>query len=552
MPLPGSHMKRRLEIARLLWKHGRGDLIQLMDIDEATLREEMQDDSEHGDKPEELARDLEAMGPAFIKLGQLLSTRADLLAPPYIEALARLQDDVEPFPFAEVEKIVEEELGVRISKAFSHFDSTPIGSASLAQVHSASLRDGREVVVKVQRPGVRERVLDDLEVLEGMVGVVANHTSLGKAFAAEAMFREFRVSLLRELDFRRELNNLKRLRRDLSEYPLLIVPEPIESYSSPRVLTMEYIKGRTVRELPPLFRLEFDGEEVATQLVKGYLDQILVHGFFSADPHPGNLLVTDDGKLGLIDQGMAAYLAPHTQQQFLQLLLAVGEGKTDEVADIAVAMGEKLEGFDGDGFKRSIAELVLPYRDSSLSEINLGRMVMEMTRSSSRHGLRPPPEITMLGKTLLNLDEATATLAPHLDPVAIVREHTGDLMRGRLKRTISTGSLAGAALDATDFLQRLPGRMNAFADQLGSGQFEIRLKAFDEEKLTSGMQKIANRITVGLIIAALIVGAALLSTVPTRFEVLGYPGLAIILFSLAATAGFFLVTNILLTDRKRR
>ncbi len=551
MPLPGKHLKRRLEIARLLWKYGRGDIVQLMDVNEAALREEMDDTVDAGDKPERLARDLEAMGPAFIKLGQLLSTRSDLLSPPYIEALARLQDNVAPIPFADIERVVEEELGVRISKGFGSFDSNPLGSASLAQVHRATLRDDREVVVKVQRPGVRERVLDDLEVLEGMVDLVANHSELGRKFAVAEMFREFKVTMVRELDFRRELRNLKRTRVDLSEYPLLIVPEPIESYSSSRVLTMEYIKGRTVRALPPLFRLEFDGEEVATQLIKGYLDQILVHGFFSADPHPGNLLVTDDGRLGLIDLGMAAYLAPHTQQQFLQLLLAIGDGKTEAVADIVVAMGERLDDFNADGFERAMAELVLPHRDSSLTELNLGRMVMEMTRAAGEHGLRPAPEITMLGKTLLNLDEATATLAPNLDPVAVVKEHTGELMRGHLRRSISGGSLVGAALDATDFLQRLPGRLNSFADQVGSGGFEIRLKAFDEEKMMSGMQKIANRITVGLIVAALIVGAALLTTVQTDFEIFGYPGLAIVLFMLAAATGFFLVADILLTDRRR-
>lgn len=551
MLLSASHLKRRVQIARLLLKYGRGDLVQLMDVDEAVLRQEM-DEPDPGSKPEQLTRDLEAMGPAFIKLGQLLSTRADLLAPPYIEALSRLQDDVEPVPFADVERTVEEELGVRISKGFAAFEATPLGSASLAQVHRATLRDGREVVVKVQRPGVRETVLDDLEVLEGMVGAVAAHSELGRKFAIDAMFRDFRLTMLRELDFRRELHNLKRVRRDLRDYPLLLVPEPVESYSSSRVLTMEYVPGRSVRALPPLLRLELPGEEMAIQLIEGYLDQILVHGFFSADPHPGNLLVTDDGRIGLIDLGMAAYLPPHTQQQLLQLLIAISDGKTEQVADILVGMGERLDDFDADGLQRSMAELVLPYREASLSEINLGRVVIEMTRASARHGLRSAPEMAMLGKTLLNLDEATATLAPHLDPVAVVRDHTGELMRGHLRRTISAGSLVGAALDATEFLQRLPGRLNAFADHAASGRFEVKLNAFDEDKLMSGMQKIANRITVGLIVAALIVGAALLSTVPTNFEILGYPGVALILFVIAAATGFVLVADIVITDRRDR
>ncbi|MEO9254527.1 MAG: AarF/UbiB family protein, partial [Tepidiformaceae bacterium] len=459
MDLSVSHAKRRLEIGRLLLKYGRADLVQVLAFDEAALQDGTEAEALKAD-PEEFASDLERMGPTFIKVGQLLSTRPDLLAQPYLDALARLQDRVEPFGFAEVERIVEEELGVRISKGFACFDASPLGSASLAQVHCAELRDGRAVVVKVQRPGIRETVIEDLDVLEGMVGVVGKHTDFGRRFAVDAMFGDFRRSMVRELDFRREARNLKTIASHLDDYPLLVVPQPIDDYSTSLVLTMERIVGHNVASLTPLARIELDGDALAESLIKAYLDLILVHGVFNADPHPGNLLVTEDGRLALIDMGMVGYLTPELQDQVLKLLVAVSEGKSDDVAAVIVAMGERLGDFDEAQLKRAIAELVLPNRDMEMEQVNLGRVVLEMVRIAARCGLRPCPDLTMLGKTLLNLDEATRILAPHLQPQRVIQDHAAGLMRRHLLGSVSPGTMFTTALELNEFVQRLPGRMN--------------------------------------------------------------------------------------------
>ncbi|MEO6397572.1 MAG: AarF/UbiB family protein [Tepidiformaceae bacterium] len=550
MDLPGHHIKRRLQIGKLLLKYGRADLVQVLDLDEAALRGDEDVAAELKADPEQFARDLEEMGPTFIKVGQLLSTRPDLLAQPYLDALSRLQDSVDPFSFADVERIVEEDLSVRISKAFASFESTPLGAASLAQVHRAELRDGRNVVVKVQRPEIREQVIEDLTILEGMVGLVSAHSDVGRRFAVDAMFGEFRRAMVRELDFRREAKNLETIARHLEDYPLLLVPKPINDFSSSRVLTMEHIEGKNVSSLTPLARLELDGEALAESLVKGYLELILIHGVFSADPHPGNLLVTPAGELGLIDMGMVAYLRPQTQDFALRLLVAASEGDSDEVANVIVAMSEQLEDFDELALKRAVADLILPNREASMADLNLGRVVMEMVRIAARCGVRPSPDLTMLGKTLLNLDETTRLLAPDMQPNAIIEEHAASLMQRHLLRSISPGNLFNTALELNEFVQRLPGRMNTIMERITTNQIEVKVHAFDEERLMSNLQKIANRITLGLVVAALIVGAALLTRVPTSFEILGYPALAIILFLGAAAVGFALVVNILLTDRR--
>src|ERR1043166_2268767 len=285
--LKAERLKRYKDVALLLVKYGRSDLVK-----QAGLADNLElDESISGSvtpEAQELAADLEKLGPTFIKLGQLLSTRADLLPPPYLDALARLQDQIEPFSFEEVDSIVSSEIGVRISKAFADFNPEPLGAASLAQVHRATMRDGREVVVKVQRPNIREQLVDDLEALVQISQFLDAHTELGKRCDFEHMLVGLRASLLRELDFALEVNNLRALAENLREFDLLLVPAPIEDFCSSRVLTMEYIPGKKITDLSPLRLMEIDGPSLARELFRAYLKQILLDGFLHADPHGEN------------------------------------------------------------------------------------------------------------------------------------------------------------------------------------------------------------------------------------------------------------------------
>ncbi|CAN5150548.1 hypothetical protein BH18GEM1_BH18GEM1_17430 [soil metagenome] len=224
------------------------------------------------------------------KLGQLLSTRADLLPLPYLEALARLQDRVEAFPFEAVEEIVQTELGVRLSKAFASFDPKPLAAASLGQVHHAALRDGRPVAVKVQRPAIRQQIVEDLAVLEEIADFLDRRTDWGWRYGFVGLLDEFRKTLLRELDYRQEAANLVSLGKNLAEYERIIVPQPVDDYTTERVLTMDFVRGKKVTALGPLGRLEMDGEPLADELFKAYLQQTLVDGLFHADPHPRQCL----------------------------------------------------------------------------------------------------------------------------------------------------------------------------------------------------------------------------------------------------------------------
>ena len=546
--LKPQHLNRYRQIAWLFVKYGRSDLVKDAGLEE-TLEAEQRVTPKEAAKAEELAGDLEKLGPTFVKLGQLLSTRVELMPRAYLEALARLQDKVEPFPFDEVEKIVTSELGVRMSKAFSDFEVAPMAAASLGQVHRARLRDGRRVAVKVQRPGIRDAMLEDLDAFDEIAEFLDNHTAAGKRYEFCQMLDQFRKSLLRELDYRLEASNLTTIGQHLKEFEHIVVPEPIADYVTSRVLTMQYVHGKKITDLNPLARMEFDGDALAEELFRAYLQQILVDGFFHADPHPGNVFLTDDYRIALIDLGMVGKIMPGLQEQLLQLLLSIAEGRGDDAADIAIKIGDRKEDFAEKEFKRAIAEIVAKQQGATVEQMQVGRLVLEVTQVSGENGVRVPAELTMLGKTLLNLDQVGRTIAPDFDPNASIRRNAAQIMQQRLLKSLSPGNLFSGVLELKDLVQRLPARLNKIIDAIANNEMKISVDAIDEKTLVLGFQKVANRITVGLIIAALIVGAAMMMRVETSFRIWGYPGLAILLFLAAAGAGVFLLVNILFYDK---
>ncbi|HZW38242.1 MAG TPA: AarF/UbiB family protein [Ignavibacteriaceae bacterium] len=544
--LSPDRLSKYKDIAMLILKHGRKDLF---DKANSPLIPEEDLDEEGKGNPEELAKDLEAMGPTFIKLGQLLSTRADFLPPAYLEALAKLQDNIDPFPFETVEEIVSSELKVRISKAFLEFDREPLAAASLGQVHKAILRNGQRVAVKVQRPDIGKTILEDLNALEDIVTTLEKHTETAKKYSFVDILAEFKKTLINELDYRLEAQNLVRLSGYLKDYEDIIIPQPIEDYCSGKVLTMDYVRGTKITSLSPLTRLDFDGRKLGEDLFKAYLDQVLIHGFFHADPHPGNVFLTDDKRIALIDLGMVARIDPYMREKLLKLLLHISEGRGRDAADVAMELGTITEYFNKEMFVKRVTEFVVKTQDATLQQIQVGRVVVELTRIAADNGIRASSELTMLGKTLLNLDLIGRTLVPDFDPNEIIREHTESITRRHLMKTFSAGNIISSVLELREFVTLLPKRLNTILEGLLDNQFEIKIKAFDDRGLIDNLQKIANRITVGLILAALIIGAALLMRVESSFKILGYPGFAMILFIAAAGIGFILVILILISDR---
>ena len=552
MALWSGDIGRYADLARMLLKYGRGDLVAASGLDEFLVDEGASADQEAPDaaasrRADELTADLERMGPTYIKLGQLLSTRYDLLPAAYTDALQRLQSSVEPFPFEQAKEIIEAELGAQVRHLFESIDEQPIGSASLGQVHRARTRSGKDVVVKVQRPGIRETVRDDMATLGQLADFADRRTDLGRRFGVGQLLAQFRRSLVGELDYRREAANLVRFAELTADYPHLVVPAPLADYSSSRVLTMEFVAGRKVTDVGPLGLMDVDAKTLVSELFRAYLRMILVDGILHADPHPGNLLLTPDGNIALLDLGMVAGVPPRIQDKVVMLLLAIGDGDGEEAAGVLAGMGHPLEDYDAAAFRDDVSHLVSS-TVSMGSDLQAGSVLVQLSRLSGQHGLRPPAEMSMIGKALLNLDQATAHLDPTFAPAEAIRDNLDDIMRGGL--SVSPAGVLAAAIEAKEFTSQLPKRANRILDALAEGELTMRVNAFDEQRLLTVLQRLANRLTIGLVLAATIVGAAMLMQIPTANQLFGYPALAILLFLGAAFAGAVLVLWITSTDRR--
>ena len=516
---------------------------------ENALNNENFDDSEHDYKnPEELAEDLKNMGPTYVKLGQLLSTRPDLIPEPYLKALESLQDDVEEIPYSEVQKIVEEEIGQRISKAFESFEVQPLASASIGQVHHAVLRSGKKVAVKIQRPGVRKNFIEDLDTLKELTDVAVKHSKTAKKYAVDEILDELRFILLNELDYVKEAENLIALGENTSKYPKIVIPQPVEGYSTSKILTMDYIDGQKITSISPISRIETNYKPLVDELVAAYLKQIIFDGFAHADPHPGNVHLTKDNRIALMDLGMVAKFGPDLRENILKLLIAISKYNGEETANTLLKMSDYDKNADVAGFRKEINRLVLDSQNKTAKDLQTGRLLIQMNKVAAEKGIKLPVELNILGKILMNMDQIVAVLTPDYDLQRAIERNVEKLMQKKMLQELKPDNFFAEALEAKKLTEKLPERLNIITEKLANNEFEIKIDAIDEQRLTDGFQKVANRISIGVIIAALIIGAALLMRIPSTFTILGYPGLAMIFFCTAAVIGLWLVLRMMMKD----
>jgi ubiquinone biosynthesis protein len=500
----------------------------------------------------ELASELVRMGPTFVKLGQLLSTRADMLPVTYLDALADLRDHVTPFSYDEALRVVEEELGIKSSEVFRSFNRRPVGSASLGQVHKARLRDARQVAVKVQRPGAREQVAADMEVVLELAAFLDGHSDQASRLGFASMAEEFRRSLFDELDYMSEAENLRNLGALLSGYRHIVIPQPIDDFTTQKVLTMDYVDGRSVAAIVDLPDTDHDRPVLGQELISAYLDQILVHGFLHADPHPGNVLLTRDGRLAIIDLGMVLRLAPKTQEDLLRLVLAVSNRDGNGATDALQNLGTKLDTYDSEAMNVRVSDLLLRHSSSSVGDMAAGRLFGDLALAASSCGLRPRSELSMLARALLNLDEVARILDPDIHVDEVISQHSAHIMRSRMLDAARPTRLMSSALEATAFAEALPGRLNKLFESLAEGKLTIHLDGLDEGAIVRGAQKLANRMATGVLIAAFIVAAALFSAARTTSMVWGYPVLTIVFLGLAVVTALWLGMSILRKDSAPR
>ncbi|HEY0334216.1 MAG TPA: AarF/UbiB family protein [Stenotrophomonas sp.] len=538
-------MSRRTQILRLLLRYRNSGVFSGMNLDPSVDHDVPADGN-----PEQFVRDLEALGPTFVKLGQMLSTRPDIVPPEFASALERMQENVAPIAPARARQIFEEEIGVPVSKAFASFDDEPLGCASLAQVHRAVLREGREVAVKVQKPEVAAQVRSDLDVLRSFANAADKFTPLGRRVRFADWLNEFAKTLIAELNYEAEAENLVRFGQHLAPFPELWIPQPVWDFTSRRVLTMELAHGVRVDAIPPVRRTEQSMAPLSSALVRGYLDQMFVHGEIHADPHPGNLRVTDDQRLAIFDLGMVAHVPPRLRERLLKLLFAAVDGRGEEVADETIALSTRLEDYDEERYLREVGQMIARY--AAHETTTEGQVVLELVRIATATGLRTPPELSLLGKTLLNLEAVCRTLSPEQDMRRIVERHLQHVMRARLRKSMSRANLASEAMEVQSLLREAPRRVGDILSLVAENRLQMKVTGLEESRLMESLQKIANRVAAGIVTAALILASSQMMRIDTGLKLWGYPAIALVLFLLGVVLGLTIVISAMLFDRRAR
>jgi len=504
------HPERYLEIFRVFRKYELHHVAAEFGM--AHRHEEEEDlallngHEEDDDHPEGLAYALEELGPCFIKLGQLLSTRPDLLPADYIAALSRLQSTVVPVPGDKIVQIVETELGAPIGDLFQSFDPQPLAAASMAQVHRATLRNGDEVVVKVQRPGVRQRIEIDIEVLHEVARFLTRYTSYGTRYGISQMVRELEHSLSQELDFRQEAENTRIIGRQIAGFERLTTPTVYAEYTSRRVLTLSFVRGRHLSKVP---REEFDALDapaIAKDLLSAYLKQIVIDGVFHCDPHPGNIFLTDEGQLALMDFGMVGRFDAGQKDKIILLLLAFAERQGERVADTYLEMIEIPKELDRRGFTQDVSALVSRYHDMSGGRMAIGTALLDLTKLAYVHRVAVPSAMTLLGKAMLNLDGAIRVLSPELDPVQLIRDYMIEVMEKRGMAQLAGGRMFAWAIDMKHLFENAPRRADMILEKLATNQLTARMEVNDLDRAVRVLNGAVNRLSLGMIVSSVIIG----------------------------------------------
>ena len=411
-----------------------------------------------------------------------------------------------PVPGGKIVQIVEAELGAPIDELFESFDCEPLATASMAQVHRAILRDGTEVAVKMQRPGVRQRIETDIEVLHEIARLLTRYTPYGARYGIGQMVRELEHSLTQELDFRLEADNTRVIGRQIAGFEQLMTPTVCSDYTARRVLTLSFVRGRHLSKVARAELDTLDAPAIAKDLLSAYLKQIVIDGVFHCDPHPGNIFLADDGRLALMDFGMVGRFDAGQKDKIILLLLAFSERQGERVADTYLEMIDIPEQFDRRGFTQDVSALVSRYHDMSGGRMAIGTALLDLTKLAYVHRVPVPSAMTLLGKAMLNLDGAIRVLSPELDPVQLIRDYMLEVMERRGMAQLAGGRMFAWAIDMKHLVENAPRRADMILEKLATNQLTARVQINDVDTAVRGLNRAVNRLSLGMIASSLIIG----------------------------------------------
>lgn len=498
------HLKRYRQIARILIRNGFGSLIQGVGLTDLLAIPSRWFAGSTPVTPlstfERIRKTVEELGPTFIKIGQVGSLRPDLLPPGLVKEFEKLQDRVPPFEFADVERIVEEELGEPLDELFAAFDKESLAAASIGQVHKAKLHNGRVVAVKVQRPGIAQNIQTDLEILADFAQLAERRLDWASHYELSEVVDEFSRALRAELDYTVEARNADRIRRRFKGDDTVVIPEVLWELTTPRVMVMEYVEGIKLSDLHGLEKAGFNRSVLAERALNAVFEQVFMHGFFHADPHPGNLAALPEHKILIMDFGLVGRLTDDMKSRLSSLIIGLMRKNTDAILRSLVRMGIVPVDVKMDKLRRDIDDLREKYYEIPMSELNMAESVNDLFTVAYRHRIRIPSDLTLVGKTLLTIEGVVETLDPEFSIMDAAEPFGRQLVRQQLQPKNLLDEVTTHFEDFAEPFVDLPKQVQLLAQTLNRGQFQTQLKLGDLEGLTRRMDRMSNRLSLSVVL----------------------------------------------------
>ncbi len=545
-----KRLPRYREVANVLVKNGFGFVINSVGNRHPWLRRHRhrQELETIGDSlPKRLRRACEELGPTFVKLGQLLSTRADLLSPEYISELEKLQDNVLPIPFEQVEAVLAQD-GLDSSLIFSAFEQVPIAAGSIGQVHQATLSNGAQVVVKVKRPGIDRQMAIDLAIILDLANYAEKYQGWAKHYRVSELVEELAAALCNELDFRKEARNAERFKQNFVSNPNVIIPGVFWQYSTENVLVMEYVPGIKISDIAAIQAGGYEVGRIVNHLVECLFQQIYLDGLFHADPHPGNIAIAEGEAIILYDFGQVGFVDQLTRDKYIDLVIGMMRYDTEGVTRALLNIAIDDHPVRLNDLRRDVGRLAQKYYGVPFSGINVGEALREILELSVKHQLRMPPELTLMAKMLLTMESLVTTLDPGISLVDIAQPYGKKALKERYSAKRMGHEVRSAMLELADIARALPRNVNNLAQRLEEGELRIKMEYSNIRDMLVRIDIISNRICLAIVMSSILIGCSLIVNQAETYFLRHFP-LVEVGFVLAVLIGLYLAYSIIRSGR---
>ncbi len=549
------NIDRLRQILQVLAKYGFGYIVDRLKIDQSIIPNNL---FRFGPMnrlkvfdlpiPVRARKVLEELGPAFIKLGQILSTRPDIIPIEFCKEFEKLQDKVPPFELNRVEEVIQSELKKPIDEIFNNFSSTPVAAASLSQVHYAELKSGEKVVVKIQRPNIKKVVTTDLKILDGLARLLEKHMEESRVYNPVGIVNEFQESILKEMDFNAEATHVVRFQLNFKNNATVYVPKIFRHVSTGKVLTLERIEGTKITDKERIERLGLDRKQIAVNGADAILKQVFIDGFFHADPHPGNIFVTEGNKIVFVDYGMVGRIDEETKDQLANILTSIIERDVPEISETFLAMG-MIEDVDVRKLNLGLTVIMDSYYGLPLKELRVGPLLVDIVKLVTQHKVKIPPDLFLLAKTVLTIESVGKSLYPEFNMTTQAKPFVATLLKSRYSPKKIARDIRKFAKDLNRFKNTLPKDINLILNKIKKGTLKIDFEHKGLENLILHLDKVSNRIAFSVVIAALVIGSSIIMQTDKGPLLLGFPVLGIIGFLVASVLGLGLAIGILRSGR---